>query len=84
MRDERWSVLLRGTRVCVRVLCGKKANGMTSPSLGRTLGTWSGKLDLPWPFERLPGEKAGREKTDGTGNMKGHLSRERRDLGHPS
>ena len=71
------SVTEGDTCVCVQVLCGKKANGMTSPSLGRTMRTWSGKLDLPWPSERLPREKAEREKTDGMGNMKGHLSRER-------
>lgn len=71
------SVTEGNTCVCVQVLCGKKANGMTSPSLGRTMRTWSGKLDLPWPSERLPREKAEREKTDGMGNMKGHLSRER-------
>ena len=47
------------------MLCWKKPNGMTGPSLGRTVRTRSGKLDPPWPSERLPGEKAGREKADG-------------------
>ena len=84
MRDERWSVLLRATRVCVQMLCWKKPNGMTGPSLGRTVRTRSGTLDPPWPSERLPGEKAGREKADGMENGKGHLSSERGDLGHPS
>ena len=71
-------------RVCVCMLCGKKPNGMTGPSLGRIVRTRSGKLDPLWPSESLPREKAGREKTDGMENRKGHLSRERGDLGHPS
>lgn len=70
--------------VCVQMLCGKKSNGTTGPSLGRTVRTRSGKLDPLWPSERLPGKKAGREKTDGMENGKGHLSRERGDLRHSS
>lgn len=66
MRDERWVSVTEGdTCVCVCMLCGKKPNGMTGPSLGRTVRTRSGKLDPPWPSERLPREKAGREKQMG-------------------
>lgn len=63
--------------VCADAL-GKK-NGMTGPSLGRTVRTRSGKLDPLWPSERLPGRRQGGRRQMGW-KRKGHLSRERGDL----